>query len=538
MLVYQQMLHASKRRPTALKNIFTDELYIVAADACEPEFAPHAGVMFVLTNLLQDATTVAWPNAVLLTQIMLAQGSRVSVASAPEIVEELLAFVHVCSKRDACMLKTFASTISNVLCTCCHEAAWTKVQHTAFFRKLAVLLKTDSDLGSALVGNPLFLGRVLQSAGVEPCDGSLPSPQTCVAAFTALCLLPRLSSVDSDLFRRAFMNCAVANVPLSVMTHMLDNCLEFIPVPALEACARLTWSHVQHAVALLKTSAIAYCALLARVALVAPAALAVPFTEPQTSLYRLCDHVDALLLHEPCLQLQLSFYHFAKSAWKLTRSQDARCCILRTLVKFATFACVINGAVLLIQSAEFDDSAELYEQTLADNMQLSTAVRLVHCVATGEDVQPTYMQAVAWTARWSLEKSTSLGADGDFVQDVAAVYTDCVDASCRRLARDILEEVADDYFDVEQEDAEQDGATDIDEPAPALTFTDGTMVTEPLLCTVCQETNTGPHVFLPCAHNFHVECINAWLRTGALSCPLCKLSLSDTATHTIFHSNP
>ena len=44
------------------------------------------------------------------------------------------------------------------------------------------------------------------------------------------------------------------------------------------------------------------------------------------------------------------------------------------------------------------------------------------------------------------------------------------------------------------------------------------------LCSVCfEEFEEGEHVrALPCAHRFHIECIDRWLASKSIRCPMCQ----------------
>ena len=44
------------------------------------------------------------------------------------------------------------------------------------------------------------------------------------------------------------------------------------------------------------------------------------------------------------------------------------------------------------------------------------------------------------------------------------------------------------------------------------------------LCSVCfEEFEEGEHVrALPCAHRFHIECVDRWLASKSIRCPMCQ----------------
>jgi hypothetical protein len=69
------------------------------------------------------------------------------------------------------------------------------------------------------------------------------------------------------------------------------------------------------------------------------------------------------------------------------------------------------------------------------------------------------------------------------------------------------------------------------------------------VCAICiEEFDVGCHVRqLPCQHVFHLPCIDMWLTTKNITCPLCKLEIQDktktllmpaTSTSTIIYEAP
>jgi hypothetical protein len=511
---------------------FTEkEVLAVLSDACEPKCAPNPGVTHMLAQVVRRFPELPIPTSVQLTQAFMNQVNSIKTYDAASaMLEPVLSLAQACFQRYDCLLRVFAPVVAKLLQTCSNESAGRSLENSAVLRKLAHLIQLEKSLASTLAGAGPFFDRLLELCCIRPSSCSV-SPQTCVAAFTVLCLLPNTTFLTTDVFRIGFMSCAVADVPMALTTHMLDVCLPCLSADALKACVRTAWSHVRHAVVLLPSTLIAYCSLFARVADVVPLSLAVPFTDPRTSLYRVCTHFEALMLAEPSVPMEWSFYQFVKQAWPLVLSENSRSRIVGALAKHAVAFAVVSGTVSLVLCArENEDISDwLYEQEFADNASPDLAVRLVHSVSSGEAGEcANYMQAAAWMVQFNMQTASQLGANRDFINDVATVYTTSADVNCRARAREILEEIADDYFEGEDTGDDAADAEDVDTaPAPcSYVVEEGVTVAEASLCVVCLEKNTGPFVFLPCAHQFHVDCINSWFSTRAATCPVCKHALN------------
>lgn len=52
-------------------------------------------------------------------------------------------------------------------------------------------------------------------------------------------------------------------------------------------------------------------------------------------------------------------------------------------------------------------------------------------------------------------------------------------------------------------------------------------------CAICQESclDCGPAHKLECGHEFHVNCIVSWFRSGQKSCPICRDEASSTVVN-------
>ena len=49
-----------------------------------------------------------------------------------------------------------------------------------------------------------------------------------------------------------------------------------------------------------------------------------------------------------------------------------------------------------------------------------------------------------------------------------------------------------------------------------------------LECAICFAVDHEAHVFLPCMHGFHGDCLISWFATGKDACPVCKTNLPKT----------
>lgn len=505
-------------------DLFTDaEVLTVLADVCERRWAPNPGATNALVQVLHRFSHLSMPTSVQLTQAFFTQIESISTYdAATAMLDPLLTLVHACSQRYTCLLRVFAPVLAKLVQLCSIDAECKALQNSTVLRKLAHFIQIEKTLGLHLANAGPFCDRLFELCCIKPSFSSSSCPQVCVAAFTVLCQLPMSSTLPPDVFRVGFMTCSVAEVPLSLITHMIDSCFPWLTEDALKACVQTAWKHIQQVTALLPSTVIAYCSLFARVANIVPLSLAVQFTDPHTSVFRLCTHFEQVMSTQPSVCLELSFFQFTKQAWPLLMSKTSRCRLIGALAKhFHAFSVVFEIVSLLLASRDNGDTNDWeYVEEFAECAKSELAVRLVNFVTSNENVHSAnYMQAVAWMVQLNPRIADQLTADRDFIDDVAAVYISFTDQNCRVRAREILEEIAGDYFDDDEED---DVATSSTCP---VVFEEGITVSEDSLCVVCLEKNTGPFVFLPCAHQFHVDCINSWFQTRVPTCPVCKHAL-------------